>query len=265
MVGVCGRYVSATKPDDLARYFAALTSEALVTEQPDGTTGTAGLPDNFNVAPTNDVYGVVGDDEGGRRLTTFQWGLVPSWAKDAKATKQLASKMINARSETIASKPAFKPALAKRRCILPADGFYEWKALPAPESGGKPSKQPYFIHRADGEPLAFAGLWERWRDPADPDGPWLFSATIVTTQANETMAPIHDRMPVILPATAWSTWLDRSVTDGAAVAGLMIPAPSSLLTMHPVSTAVGSVRNKGRELIEPIDLDAHHGGGTLFS
>jgi putative SOS response-associated peptidase YedK len=236
---MCGRYVSATKPDELARYFSALTSETLVND----AGGTTGLPDNYNVAPTNDVYGVVADKDGERRLTAFQWGLVPSWAKDTK----IGSKLINARSETIRTKPAFRSAVAKRRCIIPATGFYEWKATP-----GEKAKRPFFIHRADGEPLAFAGLWERWRDPNDPDGPWLFSCTIVTTTANETMQPIHDRMPVILPASAWDTWLSRDVTDAEVVERLMIPAPVSLLTMHEVSTTVNSVRNKGSELVDPL-------------
>ena len=226
---MCGRFVSASPPDEIARYFDAEAPEAL-------------LEPSYNVAPTNDVYAVL-DDGGVRRLDAFHWGLVPIWAKDPRQ----GSKMINARAETLAAKNAYKPAFKRRRCIIPADGFYEWKKIP-----GQKTKQPHFIHRPDGEPLAFAGLWEVWRGP-DKQGDPLRSCTIVTTSANETMQPLHDRMPVILPASAWEEWLDPANDDIETLGKLLVPAPSELIVTHPVSTEVNSVRNKGAELIEPVE------------
>ena len=234
---MCGRYVTTSPPDQIARYFDAVPSETA-------------LPANFNTAPTDDVYGIVEGTDGVRRLEVFHWGLVPVWAKDMK----IGSKMINARSEGLATKPAFKAAFKRKRCLIPMDGFYEWKAtggLVGPK--GKPAKQPMFVHRLDGEPLAVAGLWEVWRNPAEPDGPWLHWCTVITTDANDTMAAIHDRMPVILPPSAWGTWLDRGNDDLVSLGELLVPAPNHLLTMHPVSTAVNNVRNRGAELIAPVD------------
>jgi putative SOS response-associated peptidase YedK len=202
---------------------------------------------NYNVAPTNDIYAVVDTPEG-RKVEVFHWGLIPVWAKDIK----LGQKMINARAETLSSKGAYKPAFKRKRCIIPADGFYEWQKRP-----GVKTKQPYFIHRLDGEPLAFAGLWETWRDPSlGPEAPTLYSCTIITTEANGTMTPIHDRMPVILPPNAWDTWLDRENQDLVELNGLLVPAPDSLLTLRPVSTQVNNVRNKGEELVEEVQPDA---------
>jgi putative SOS response-associated peptidase YedK len=238
---MCGRFVSTQTPDQIASFFGASFE------------GDA-LPPNYNVAPTNDVYGVVAGTDG-PRLTTFHWGLVPSWAKDTK----VGSKMINARAETLAEKPAFKGLFTKHRLLISMDGFYEWKAMPAKE-GGKPTKQPYFIHGARGEPLAVAGLWAAWRDraiaEADPDAPWLHSGTIITTSANATMEPIHDRMPVVLPQSRWAEWLDPNNRDLAALTGLLLPARDDLLEMHPVSTDVNNVRNKDPHLIDPVDDDA---------
>jgi putative SOS response-associated peptidase YedK len=226
---MCGRFVSASSPDEIARYFDAEAPEAL-------------LEPSYNVAPTNDVYAVLSDG-GVRRLDAFHWGLVPIWAKDPRQ----GAKMINARAETLASKNAYKPAFKKRRCLIPADGFYEWKKIP-----GQKTKQPHFIHRPDGEPLAFAGLWEVWRG-ADRQGDPLRSCTIVTTSANETMEPLHDRMPVILPASAWDQWLDPANDDLETLGKLLVPAPPEIIVTHPVSTEVNSVRNKGAELIDPVD------------
>ena len=244
---MCGRFVTSSNPEEIAAYFGA--------EKPE-----VELPQNFNVAPTNDVYAVVESADGTRRLQVFHWGLVPSWAKDVK----IASKMINARSETILEKPAFKPLIKAKRCIVPMDGFFEWKA--GEEGGpvtakGKPAKQPYFIHRLDGEPLAVAGLWAAWRDKeGGDDAPWLHSCTVITTAANGTMSPIHDRMPVILPASQWDKWLDPTNQDLVDLNGLLVPAPDTILTMHPVSTDVNKVVNKGAELIEEIDPSAPPGG-----
>ncbi len=183
----------------------------------------------------------------------MRWGLVPSWAKDPK----IGDRLINARAESVAEKPAFKTAFRKRRCILPADGFYEWQAVP-----GQKRKQPMFVHRVDGEPLAFAGLWEVWRDHEQPETPWLLSCTIVTTRANATMAPVHDRMPVILPEGAWDTWLDPRVDDRARLEALLVPAADDLIELWPVSTMVNSANNNGPELAERVDPEEPQ---TLFS
>lgn len=259
---MCGRFVSASSPETIAEYFGAAF-------------GGDALGDNFNVAPTNDVYGVIAEPpsptppeaapeaseaseawyEDGRRLEVFHWGLIPSWAKDRK----IGAKMINARAETLADKPAFKGVFRKHRCIIPMDGFYEWQAATenSPlDAKGKPRKQPMFIHRVDDEPLAVAGLWARWKGPA-ADGEsgadlWLHSATVVTTSANATMRPVHDRMPVILPRSAWSEWLDPEMHDTERLSELLIPAADDILTMHPVSYDVNNVRNKGAELVDAV-------------
>lgn len=228
---MCGRFVSSSSPADLASYFGA-----------EGTVDEA-LEQNYNVAPTSDVY-VVHADGGVRRVDAFHWGLVPIWAKDPK----VGNRMINARSETLASKGAFKPAFKRRRCIVPADGFYEWKKL-----DGRKKKQPYFIHRPDDEPFAFAGLWEVWKGPEKgSDDVQLRSTTIITTSANEPMSAIHDRMPVVLPPSAWDEWLDPDNDDIDTLGKLLVPAPASLITMHPVSVDVGNVRNNGSRLVEEI-------------
>ena len=239
---MCGRYVSATPPDELANYFGA-------SAPPTGLT----LSPNNNVAPTQTVY-AVRERDGVRSLDTLHWGLVPFWAKDPK----IGNRMINARGETVAQKNAFRVPLARRRCIIPADGFYEWQRLE-----GAKRKQPMFISRPDGEPFAFAGLWEKWRNAnnLDEDGEplELHSCTIITCEANEAMAPVHDRMPVVLPPGVWDLWLDPANTDAATASGLLVPAPSSLIRMHPVSTEVNNARNNGAHLIEradPIQIEA---------
>ncbi len=239
---MCGRFVSSSSPENIAEYFGA-------------TVNAESLGENYNVAPTNDIYGVVAGLDGEPVLRVFHWGLIPVWAKDTK----VGQKMINARSETVAEKPAYKNVFKKTRCIIPMDGFYEW--APGRPDGpvtkaGKPMKRPMFIHRLDGEPLAVAGLWTAWRDKAaGPDAPWLHSATVLTTSANGTMTPIHDRMPVILPASKWAEWLDPANDDVTELGKLLVPAPDSLLTMQQVGTDVNNVRNKGAELIEPVSDD----------
>ncbi|HEY4376435.1 MAG TPA: SOS response-associated peptidase, partial [Acidimicrobiales bacterium] len=206
---MCGRYVSASTPDEIGRYFDV-----------DEATERAVEP-SYNVAPTDDVF-VVLDDGGVRRLDAYHWGLVPFWAKDPS----VGSRMINARAEGIAHQGAYQRAFRKRRCIVPADGFYEWRKEP-----GTKAKQPFFIHRTDHEPLAFAGLWEIWRGPTRRGPELLRSCTIITTTPNEVLAPIHDRMPVLLPATAWDAWLDPATDDLDALGALLGPAPSGLLTL----------------------------------
>jgi putative SOS response-associated peptidase YedK len=230
---MCGRFVSASPPDEIARYFDAEQREDLI-------------PASYNVAPTDDVYGIL-EKDGTRRLAGFHWGLVPLWAKDPK----VGSRMINARADTVATKSAFKFAFAKRRCLIAADGFYEWKQLPARK------KQAMYLHRADGEPLAFAGLWEVWRG-ANRDQDPLFSCTIITTDANDRVGEVHDRMPVILPPSAWPTWLDRDVDDVDELQALLVPAPPHLLAIRPVGPDVGNVKNNGPHLLDEV------GEETLF-
>ncbi len=231
---MCGRFVSATPPDQLAKYFGAeMASETLIER-----------PANFNVAPTQGVYTVY-EDGATRRLDTFHWGLVPFWAKDPK----IGSRMINARAETIAEKNSFKRPFARRRCIIPADGFYEWKKVE-----GQKKKQPMYMSRPDGEPFAFAGLWEVWRDKNNLDANGepleLFSCTIITGNPNERVAEVHDRMPVMLSPDAWDQWLDRDNHDTNSLQQLLVPAPAHLIRLHPVSTEVNNVRNNSPELTD---------------
>jgi putative SOS response-associated peptidase YedK len=239
---VCGRFVSTAGPDRIAAYFDAVLPTEAVAES---------LGENFNVAPTQDIYAVVANGDGSARVDAFHWGLIPSWAKDRK----IASRMINARAETLAQKPAFKALLAKKRCIVPMDGFYEWQ--PGSPDGplnakGQPLKQPMFIHRIDGEPLAVAGLWTAWKDPEDPEGRFLHSVTVITTAANDAVRQVHDRMPALLTADHWAAWLDPSNGDLGSLTEMLDGGPPELLTMQAVSTDVNNVRNNGPDLIAPI-------------
>jgi putative SOS response-associated peptidase YedK len=167
--------------------------------------------------------------------------LIPSWAKDPK----VGDRMINARAESLADKPAYERAFRRHRCLVPAEGFYEWQ-----RRGSR--KQPMFIHRRDGEPMAFAGLWAAWRDA---NGEWLRSCAIVTTNANNTLAPLHDRMPVVLEERDWDRWLDPGSGDVDALAHLLQPASDDLLVAYPVGTAVNSADNDGPELVERVELE----------
>ncbi len=223
---MCGRYVAATPPEQLAELFGVT----------DVAAGDLGL--RWNVAPTMDVYAVAEGTDGERRLGAFRWGLVPWFAKDPGG----GAKMINARAETVAEKPAFRWALERRRCILPADGFYEWLRE------GK-ERLPHLFAAADGSVLALAGLWEVWRPKDDPDAEPLRTCTIVTTEANATMRPIHDRMPVVLPQVAWDRWLDRAPARAAYLADLLVPAPDDLLARRPVSLRVNNVKNDDADLL----------------
>ena len=228
---MCGRFVSTQSPAQLGEFFGAVPA-------------APELAPSHNVAPTNDVYGVVALPDGHREVQTFHWGLVPSWAKDEK----IGSRMINARAETLAEKPSFKGLFARRRLLVPMDGFYEWRAPTAPGA----AKTPMFVHRSDGGLLAAAGLWSTWRDPAEDDR-WLHSCTVITVTANVTMRPVHDRMPAFLAERDWAEWLDPGNHETDSLAHLLVPAPDDLLVMHAVRTLVNSVRNKGAELIEPAD------------
>jgi putative SOS response-associated peptidase YedK len=252
---MCGRYASVRKRVELLEEFSVQRDKVAEPLAPD-----------YNVAPTKPVYavltrtssgdseepetdGAVRDDGAGlvpeRQLRIVRWGLVPFWAKDVK----IGSRMINARAETISEKPAFRRAFAKRRCLLPADGYYEWQQQPGA------AKQPIYISRGDGRSLAFAGLYELWRDgtvPPDDRDAWLWTATIITTSAPDELGMIHDRMPMIIEPDRWSDWLDPGNSDVADLKSLLSPAAVAGLDTYPVSTRVNSVRNNGPELIERL-------------
>lgn len=239
---MCGRFVSSSSADELSRYFDA--------EFPKNRTGLPSIEPNFNVAPTDEVF-VVFEDSEARHLDQFRWGLVPRWAKD----RSDAAKRINARVETIATNNVFRRSFVKHRCIVPAAGFYEWTA---PALGEK-KKAPWFIHRADGELLAFAGVWELWwgaSKPEEPPVPPLRTCTILTCPANEAIARLHNRMPVLIPAARWSEWLDPANMDTASLQGLLVPCESDLIRYHRVGFDVNSVRNNGAGLSAPVGLGA---------
>lgn len=233
---MCGRFVSTATPSQLADYLRA------------DDVRTEALDPSWNVAPTDAVYAVAErrsgetEDESTRLLGSYKWGLVPFWAKDAK----VGARMINARAETLEAK--FRRTFERRRCLVPADGFYEWEKL----DDGK--KQPWFIHRADGAPMVFAGLWEVWKPEgaSDEDEP-LRTCSIITTSANALLERIHDRMPAVISPRDWDLWLDRSITDPAAVRHLLAPADPRQFEMFEVSTAVNSVRNNSGDLVTPIN------------
>ncbi|GHF54625.1 DUF159 family protein [Streptomyces mashuensis] len=216
------------------------------------------LAPSWNVAPTDDVWSVLdradrrtGEVE--RRLRPLRWGLVPSWAKDLAA----GAKMINARAETVAEKPAYRRAFAKRRCLLPADGFYEWVTVPATEHR-KACKQPYFITPADGQVMAMAGLYEFWRDPAAGDDPaaWVATCTILTTEAEDAAGRIHPRMPLAIAPDDWDAWLDPAHEDPAELRALLATPAEGRLDACAVSTAVNDVRNNGPHLLDPPQRSA---------
>jgi putative SOS response-associated peptidase YedK len=238
---MCGRYLITTAPEAMRRLFR-------YREQPN-------FPARYNVAPTQPIP-IVRLHEGERQFVLVRWGLLPAWVKDPRAF----SLLINARGDSVNDKPAFRNAMKRRRCLIPADGFYEWQKVP-----GRKNKQPMYIHRADGEPIAFAGLWELWRPPEhkDDDEMIVRSCTIITGEPNEKLRPIHDRMPVMLPPSAWAEWLDPTNDDIETLGKLLVPAPARLLEVHPVSTAVNNVRSTGAELVDPVDPDQLDGQATL--
>jgi putative SOS response-associated peptidase YedK len=222
---VCGRYASSRRSAELAETLQAA----------DDTGGT--VEPDFNVAPTKAVPAVV-LAEGARRLVVLRWGLLPSWATDRK----LASRLINARVETVAEKPAFRAAFAARRCLIPADGYYEWQTVEG-------RKQPFFLHAEDGGLLVFAGLHERWRDP--DSGEVVRTCTVLTTSAPDGLGHIHDRAPLLVGAGDRDRWLDPGQPDPR---GLLLPAVAGPLLATPVSTLVNSVRNNGPHLLDPIPI-----------
>jgi putative SOS response-associated peptidase YedK len=239
---MCGRYVVVHPPAELAQEFAV---DRIAVEAP--------LEPDYNVAPTKTVPAVMehAGKAGGveRQLRTVRWGLVPWWAKDPA----VGNRLINARVETAAEKPAFRQAFAKRRCILPALGYYEWQQQ-KPEGGGKPYKQPYFIHRPDESTLAMAGLYELWRDPErerdDPEA-WLWTCTVLTTNATDEAGRIHDRAPLVVPADGYRQWLAPEPGDAQQLRELLIPATVGMQA-DAVSTAVNNVSNQSPDLIKPL-------------
>ena len=246
---MCGRYASSRKPEDLVEEFEIDKVEVAETLVPD-----------YNVAPTKQVYAVVqrprsSEDKTGpseRQLRTLKWGLVPFWAKDPS----IGSKLINARMETVHEKPAFRRPFASRRCLLPADGYYEWYATEQKTKAGRPVKQPFFIHPADGGVLAMAGLYEIWRDPTrEDDDPARFSwtCTVLTTTAEDAVGHIHDRMPLLVEPERYDAWLDPAVSGADDLRALLVPAAPGRLEAFPVSTRVNNVRNNGPDLVEPVE------------
>ncbi|KPI18067.1 protein of unknown function DUF159 [Actinobacteria bacterium OV450] len=240
---MCGRYASSRAPEDLAGLFEARWD-------PRET-----LAPSWNVAPTDQVWAVLerpdrGTGEVERRLRTLRWGLVPSWAKDPDG----GARMINARVETVHEKPAYRRAFTRRRCLLPADGFYEWQAVAATATA-KAYKQPYFITPQDASVMAMAGLYEFWRDPAvtDEDDPaaWLATATIITTEATDAAGRIHPRMPLAVAPEDHEAWLDPAHQDVHGLRALLHTPADGRLDVRAVSTAVNSVRNNGPELVAP--------------
>jgi putative SOS response-associated peptidase YedK len=223
---MCGRFVQAQSAQSYAAHFGA----ALAVDE--------ALDPSWNVAPTDRVYAVA-QHEGEQTLGTFRWGLIPWYADSPK----VAARHINARAETLAVKPAFKDSYARRRCIVPADGFYEWEKL---EQGGK---LPHYIHASDGSPLALAGLWGSWRNP---EGERITTCTIITTKPNDLVERLHDRMPVVLPRDAWDRWLDPEFADESSLRSLLAPPTSDGLAEHAVSTLVNDVKNNYPECIVPL-------------
>ncbi len=221
---MCGRYTLSTPADLLADM---LQLESIVELEP-----------RFNIAPSQEAPVVIAEPEtAARHLKLLKWGLVPFWAKDST----IGNRMINARSETVAEKPAFRTSFRKRRCLVVADGFFEWKATGGP-------KQPYYFHRQDGLPFAMGGLWDRW-EKAD-DGP-LETFAILTTAPNEVVKPIHQRMPLILEPEAISTWLDPELVSEDQLTHLLVPSTAPL-EAYPVSTYVNSPSNEGPTCVDPI-------------
>lgn len=221
---MCGRFTLQLPPEFLAEIF--------------GLTEVPAYPARYNIAPTQKIPTIRTDADYRNRFDLLSWGLIPSWAKD----KSQASHMINARSETIAEKPAFKQAFKHRRCLIPSSGFYEWFAV------GK-EKHPLFIHLKNDLPMVFAGIWEHWKSP---EGENIETCSILTTASNKLIEPIHDRMPVILHPQEFDLWLDRDLTEHEKLKQLFQPYPADLMDMYQVSTMVNSPRNDSPELIKPL-------------
>jgi putative SOS response-associated peptidase YedK len=223
---MCGRYTITSAPEAIRALFR-------YHEQPN-------FPPRYNVAPTQPIP-IVRLTEGQRHFALVRWGLLPSWVKDPRTFTLL----FNARGESVVDKPAFRAAMKRRRCLIPADGFYEWKA----EAG---RKQPYFVRLKAGGPMALAGLWECW---TGPNGEEMETAAIVTTNANRTLGQIHGRMPVVVPPEAFDLWLNCAEVDATAASALIAPAREDLLEVYPVSAAVNRTANDNPKLVEPLAAD----------
>ncbi|MCA1557825.1 MAG: SOS response-associated peptidase [Acidobacteria bacterium] len=217
---MCGRFTLKTAPKRLAEEF--------------GVDEVPYFEDRYNIAPTQVILGI-NQIDGERQVKELRWGLVPSWAKD----RSMGGKLINARSETVREKPAFREAFKRRRCLIPADGFYEWQRRDG-------YSQPYYFKMADERPFALAGLWDRW---GGPDGELVESCAILTTEANEVLRPVHDRMPVILSADSYDLWLDSDLRKLDIVKELLRPYPAAEMTAYPVSRLVNSPQRQGAELL----------------
>ena len=246
---MCGRFVASRPVEEIVEEFAVdevrLPEELLAGPR-------------FNVAPQAEVLGVreVERHEDGaleRRLGSYRWGLVPSWAKDPR----IGARAFNARADTLVERPMFRTAVAKRRLIIPADGFYEWQRLGG--SGRKAVRQPWCFRRADGHLMGFAGLYELWRprdaSTGEPEGDWLRTCTIITTDANKLMAPIHDRMPVVLGPEQYEQWLEPGPIEPGLLTELLAPAPEDFLVGYEVSREVSDARSEGPQLVEPLEQE----------
>jgi len=258
---MCGRYASSSRPQDLVEEFDVdedRTGEPVRSLLKTPQSPPAGQPD-FNVAPTKAAPVVLtraprgeADAEPTRQVRLLTWGLVPSWAQDTK----IGLRMTNARSESLLGKPSFSRAAAFRRCLVPADGWYEWQASPtAVDARGKPRRQPFFIHRSDGAPMAMAGLYEFWRDRSlaqdDPEA-WLATYAIITTAAEPGLDRIHDRQPLVLERADWDDWLDPAENDLSAIRAHLEFAGPGRFDAYPVAMAVNSSRNNGPQLLAPL-------------
>lgn len=237
---MCGRVDIHTPPAQLARALEAQLAAGIDPE--------AGRP-SWNVGPTRAIPAIVDTEDHGRVMDIFRWGLVPHWAKDPKT----GYKMINARAETVATKPAYRAALVRRRCLIVVDGFYEWMS---PDPSSPKRRVPFYFRRADGSPITFAGLYETWWDKSRSEEPdpesYLQTCVIVTTEAGPDMEAIHNRMPVIIEEPQRDLWLDTSTQEIEAVAGLLVPSRAGTLVRHPVSPEVNNVRNDGPQILQAV-------------
>ncbi|MCY9785513.1 SOS response-associated peptidase [Nocardiopsis sp. EMB25] len=285
---MCGRYAQSRNQQQLRLAFD-LPEETIPEEaDPRAWPPLDDLSPDYNVSPGRTVYAVLGppprgsgetdEPAGPRHLRTLRWGLVPSWAKD----RNVGYRMINARGETVADKPAFRAAFRRRRCLVPADAYYEWQLIGAdgraePSTSpatdpqhrkrkAKAAKKPFAVHYGDDEPLAMAGIFERWRDPeVDENDPaaWLWSCAVITTEAAPELAHIHERMPVILSRDDWATWLDPD-SGADDLAHAMAGTPAQRLVFDEVSTDVNSIKNNGPQLLAPVPAAGDDGSDTLF-
>ena len=234
---MCGRFALSKLPAELMEEFEIHTGKTLPI-----------LPADWNITPTRDIYIVRNESENKRDLAIASWGIIAPWSKDSDAAIKSQSQAINARSETVDQKPTFRSAFRSRRCLIPADGYYEW----ATEMGPYSPKQPFYISAEKSQSLAFAGIWDRW---IAPDGTVRDSAAIITRPAVEFLATVHSRMPTFLPRDRWDHWLDRSVQDVDEIRAMMeLESPAIGLKAVPVASLVNSIRNNGPELIAPIEL-----------